>query len=90
MAAHVLKQDKLELDGYLLQLREKQPELLLPPDRKKLYVENINPNTSKDSLWNYMEVTAKLAVSDIQFGDNKNALITYSEEPGSIENNEFN
>ncbi len=82
MAAEVLKQVKLELDGYLLQLKEKQPQLILPLDRKKLYVENINPKTTKDSLWNYMEVTADKEVSDIQFGDNRNALITFNEEPG--------
>ncbi|XP_028392341.1 LOW QUALITY PROTEIN: protein mono-ADP-ribosyltransferase PARP14-like [Dendronephthya gigantea] len=81
VAAQVLKQDKLELDGYLLQLKEKQPELVLPVDRKKLYVENINPNTSEDSLWNYMEIRAKEDVSDIQFGDNGNAFVTFKREP---------
>ena len=89
VAARVLKQDKLELDGYLLQLNEKQPELFLPLDRKKLYVENLNPNTTKDSLWNYMEVRTKLDVSEIQFGDNGNAFITFNEEPGRIVNDKF-
>ncbi|XP_028392682.1 uncharacterized protein LOC114517225 [Dendronephthya gigantea] len=36
VAAQVLKQNKLELDGYLLQLKEKEPELILPLDRNKL------------------------------------------------------
>ena len=89
VAARVLRQGKLELDGYLLRLEEKQPELFLPLDRKKLYVENINPNTSKDSLWNYLEVRTKLDVSDIQFGDNGNAFVTFNEEPGNIVNIQF-
>jgi hypothetical protein len=54
VAARVLKNVKLELEGYLLQLKEKQPELILPKDRKKLYVENLNPKTCKDSLMNYI------------------------------------
>ncbi len=85
MAAEVLKQVKLELDGYLLQLKEKQPELILPLDRKKLYVENINPKITKDSLRNYMEVRTDRDVCDVQFGDNRNALMTFSEEPGNYE-----
>ena len=84
MAARVLKNVKLELEGYLLQLKEMQPELILPKDRKKLYVENINPKTTKDSLMNYMEVRTGRGVCDVQFGDNGNALITFDEEPGII------
>ena len=45
-------------------------------------MENLNPNTSKDSLENYIEVTSKLEVLDVQFGENRNALVTFSEEPG--------
>ena len=82
VASQVLKHDKLELEGYLLKLKEKQPEIFLPLDRKKLYVENLNPNTTEDSLSNYIEVTSKVEVCDVQFGENKNALITLSEEPG--------
>ena len=82
MAARVLDNDKLELDGYLLQLKEKQPELILPKDRKKLYVENIGPKTTKDSLMNYVEVKTERKVCDMEFGDYRNALITFDEEPG--------
>ena len=63
-------------------MKEKQPEIFLPLDKKKLYVENLNPNTSKDSLSNYIEVTSELEVRDVQFGENRNALVTFSEEPG--------
>ena len=82
VASQVLKQDKLELEGYLLKFKEKQPEIFLPPDKKKLYVENLNPKTSNDSLSNYFEVISKVEVRDVQFGENRNALITFSEEPG--------
>ena len=82
VASQVLNQDKLELEGYLLKIKEKQPEIFLPLDKKKLYVENLNPNTSKDSLENYIELTSKLEVLDVQFGENRNALVTFSEEPG--------
>ncbi len=82
VAADVLKHDKLKLEGFFLQLKEKQPELFLPLDKKKLYVENINARITRDSLLNYMELAADRDVCDVQFGDNRNALITFSEEPG--------
>ena len=82
VATRVLKNVKLELEGYQLQLKEKQPKLFLPKDRKRLYVENINPNTTKDSLMNYMEVRTHKEVCETQFGDNGNALLVFSEEPG--------
>lgn len=85
VAAQVLEHVKLELDGYLLQLKEKQPELILPRDRKKLYVENIDPKTTKDSLCNYIEVKARIEVCDVEFGENRNALVTFNEEPGTYE-----
>ena len=76
VAADVLKQDKLELEGYHLQLKEQPPELILPFDRKKLYLENIGPTTTKDSLRYYLEAITKSDVSDLKFGtgDNRNAL----------------
>ena len=82
MAAEVLTRGKSEIDGYLLELKEKQPELILPRDRKKLYVENIDPKTTKDSLTNYMEARTRLDVCSVQFGDHKNAIVTFNEEPG--------
>jgi hypothetical protein len=85
VAAQVLKQDKLELDGYLLQLKEKQPELNLPRDRKKLYVENIPQKATEDSLSNYIEVRAKMTAREVQLGKNGNALITFDGEPGIYE-----
>ncbi len=75
----VMANVKLKLDGYLLQLKEKQPELFLPLDKKKVYVENINAKITRDSLWNYMEITTD---RDVQFAENRNAPITFSEEPG--------
>ena len=86
VAASVLKQSHLKLDGYCLELKELQPELILPTDRKKLYVENIEPTTTKDSLSNYMEVMTRMDVSDLQFGtgDSKNALVTFQKEPGNV------
>ena len=82
VAARVLRNVKLDLEGYLLQFEEKQPELFLPPNRKKLYVENIDPKTTRNSLCNYIEVRAKMEVRDIQFGKNGSALVTFNEEPG--------
>ena len=82
MAAQVLERVGCELDGYLLRLKEKQPELILPKDRKKLYVENIDPKTTTDCLTSYMEARTKLDVCEVQFGENRNALIIFYEEPG--------
>ncbi|XP_046849873.1 protein mono-ADP-ribosyltransferase PARP14-like isoform X2 [Xenia sp. Carnegie-2017] len=80
VAAEVLKREKLELEGYVLQLKEKPPKLYLPFDKKKLYVENIDPKTTEDSLSNYMELRAKVEVRDLQWGVNHNALVTFDEE----------
>ena len=88
VATNVLKQNHLKLNGYRLQLKEQQPELFLPLDRKKLYIENIEPSTTKDGLSNYIEVVTKLDVSDLQFGtgggNSRNALATFHEEPGNV------
>ena len=86
VAASVLKHSHLELDGYRLELKEQQPELNLPIDRKKLYVENIEPTTTKDSLSNYIEVMTRMDVLILQFGtgDSKNALATFQKEPGNV------
>ena len=81
-AAEVLKHKFQELDGYRLQLKEKEPELILPLDRKKLYVENIPSKTTKDGVQNYLEVVTKNVVLDVQFGDNNNALVTLEDETG--------
>jgi hypothetical protein len=85
VATQVLEHVKLELDGYQLQLKEKQPELILPRDRKKLYVENIDPTTTKDSLRNYIELKARIEVCDVKFGENGSSLLTFNEEPGTYE-----
>lgn len=47
-----------------------------------MYVESLNPDTTEDSLSNYIEVTSKAEVRDVQFGEDRNALITLNEEPG--------
>ena len=83
VAAEVLKREKLELEGYVLQLKEKPPKLYLPFDKKKLYVENIDPKTTEDSLSNYMELRAKAEVRDLQWGVNHNALVTFDQELGT-------
>ncbi|XP_028392657.1 protein mono-ADP-ribosyltransferase PARP14-like [Dendronephthya gigantea] len=82
VASRVLEQaDKMKLDGYILQVEEKQPELFLPVDRKKIYVENLNPKTTEDSLRNYIELRAKADVCEIEFGENRNALLTFNITP---------
>ena len=86
MASRVLNQaDKMELEGYRLQVKEKQPELFLPKDRKKIYVENLDPRTTEDSLLNYIELRAKAEACGVEFGDNRNAVVTFDEVPGSTD-----
>lgn len=81
VASRVLQHDKLMLEGNLLKIVEK---LFLPFDKKQLYVENIDPKTSKDCLTNYIEVLTKKGVCNVQFGGDRNALIDLEEEPGTI------
>ena len=81
-AADVLNNNSLELKGSRSKVKEKQLELFLPPDRKKLYVENVNPKTTKDGLQYYLEAVTRKDVLDVQFGDNNNALATLDDEPG--------
>jgi regulator of replication initiation timing len=83
VASRVLENGTLELEEYRLRLKEKLPELILPKDRKKLYVENIDSNTTTDSLTNYFEVKTGVEVCGIQDGSNRDALITFDGEPGT-------
>ena len=85
MAAEVLKREKLELDGYLLQLKEKQPKLHLPPDKMKLYIENIKPKTTKDSVSNYIELQTDEWVCELWFGDSQNAIVLFENTVGKLE-----
>ena len=52
VAANVLKQDKLELEGYHLNLKPKHPGLAPSLDRKKLVGANIDSNLAEDGIFN--------------------------------------
>ena len=69
------------IDGHLLvvELHEE-----MPLDPRKLYVEELNPRTSKNCLKFYLEKLSGVEVEDIQFGCNNNALVTFQSEPGNI------
>ena len=56
----------------------------LPLDPRKLYVEELNPKTSKDCLQFYLEKFSGVDVENIQFGFNNNALATFESEAGNI------
>ena len=84
VASNVLEKGNHEIDGYLLQLRAKKPNVTFPKDKKKLFIENLDPKTSKDNLTNYVEVITGLEVKDLVFGKDKNAMVTLDDEPGWI------
>ena len=52
MAANVLKQHKLELDGYHLNLKPKHPGWVPSLDRKKLVGANIDSKLTEDGIFN--------------------------------------
>ena len=47
-----MKQDKLELEGYHLNLKPKHPGLAPSLDRKKLVGANINSKLTEDGIFN--------------------------------------
>ena len=63
-------------------LKPKRPEVIFPTDKKKLFIENINPKTSEDSLTNYIEIITKQEVKKVTFGNNNDAMVTLNNEPG--------
>ncbi|XP_028392654.1 protein mono-ADP-ribosyltransferase PARP14-like [Dendronephthya gigantea] len=77
----LLQKEKMELEGYRLQVKEKQPELFLPLDRKKIYVENLDPKTTEDGLLNYIELRAKTEACAVEFGDHRNAVVSFNDVP---------
>ena len=82
VAKNVLDKGKLEIDGYLLTMKPKRPEVIFPPDKKKMFIENINPKTSKDSLSNYIEIITKQEVKEMVLGNNNDAMATVDNESG--------
>lgn len=82
VAAQVLTKQELKLSGYLLQLKTQQPELFLPQDKRKLFVENIDPKTSKDGLKFYMKAWTKVSVQDIWMGSNGKSIVVFDEDLG--------
>lgn len=87
VASRVLSKENLKLDEQLLHLKAQKSELILPLDQSKIYIENLNQErkTTKDTLVNYIELLAGgLDVTDLQFGNNNNALVTLSGQPGEI------
>ena len=81
----VSKKGNHEIDGYLLRLKEKKPEMTFPKDKIKLFIEHLDPKTSKDSLTNYVELITGREVRDLAFENNKNAMVTLDTEPGGLE-----
>ncbi|XP_046848016.1 protein mono-ADP-ribosyltransferase PARP14-like [Xenia sp. Carnegie-2017] len=77
VAARVLAKQKLELCGYLLQMKGEQPELYLSRDKRKLFVENIDPRTHKDGLTFYMEALTSVPVQDIWMGNEGKAIVFF-------------
>ena len=63
-------------------MKAKKPKIVFPADKKKLFIENVNLKTTKDGLTNYVEVITGLNVQDLEFGSNKNAMVSLDEEPG--------
>ena len=84
VASSVLEKGNLEIDGYLLQLRAKKPKVTFPKDKRKLFIENLDPKTTKDGLTNYVELITGLDVKDLVFGNDNNAMVILDDEPGQI------
>ena len=60
-----------------------EPHEEMQLDPRKLYVDEVNPQTSKDNLTFYLENLSGVDVDDIQMGCNNNALVTFESEAGN-------
>ena len=67
-----------------MQLKAKKPKVTFPKDKRKLLIENLNSKTTKDGLTNYVELITGLAVKNLVFGNDNNAMVILDDEPGQI------
>lgn len=72
----------MEISGYLLQLKAEIPELYLPKDRRKLFLENIDAKTTKDGLTFFMEAFAEASVMDVWMGNSGKAIVVFGKDLG--------
>ena len=55
----------------------------VPPDPVRVHVQGISEETTADCLCFYLEKFSGVAVKNVYFGSNNNALAVFDEEPGN-------
>ena len=84
----ILSRKEHKVDGAKLQVKLYEP----PPPPKprpvypnRVFVHGFNPETSRDSLENFLEAKAGGTVSEVVFGEEEGtAMVTFEEDPGNV------
>ena len=75
------KSSDLCLDGHQLTVKAwKGP----PNDKSSLIVQNLNPNTTHETLLNYIEIVSNQDVIKIVFGEKNQAIVHLSGDAGNL------
>ena len=81
VAKNVLEKRELRLDDNLLKVK---PVVTLPPDKKKLFVENIDYTITRSTLSHYVEQITQQNVVNVELGDDSNvAMVTLVDDQGN-------
>lgn len=66
-------------------MNKQPPKINIPPDPLRVHVRGLNENTTEDCLLFYLEkFSLDVEVKEVNFGDNNNAIATFSTEPGNM------
>ena len=72
-----------KLDGATLQLKLYEPTKPIPMYPNRVLIKNLNPETSKEGIINYLEAKTGDEVTDVAFGQEEGTvLVTFEELTG--------
>ena len=81
----VLHQGTHKLDGATLQVKLYEPPKPIPMYPNRVLIKNLNPETSKDGIINYLEAKTGHDVTDVAFGQEEGTvLVTFEELTGLL------
>ena len=72
-----------KLDGAILQVKRYEPLKSIPMYPNRVLLLNLNPETTKDGIINYLEAKTGDEVTDVAFGEEEGTvLVTFEELTG--------
>ena len=78
-------QRKHKLDGATLQVKRYEPHKSIPMYPNRVLILNLNPETTKDGIINYLEAKTGDEVIDVAFGQEEGTvLVTFEEVTGLL------